>query len=264
MKKLLKSIIPFELRQTLRKPWQEILAIWFFGNDYCCPICGKSFRKLFDGGIKSEFAEKNNITGFGFRKNHTCPYCQSSHRDRLVFLFLKNETKIFSEQISLLHIAPEYPLMNVFRKFKNINYIAGDKFESGYEYSKYVVSLDITATNFSDNKFDFIICNHVLEHIPNETLAIKEIYRILKPNGIAILQVPISHNLSETLENTSITNPSEREKIYGQSDHCRLYAKDYKNKLEKSGFKVELYNTSEKEILLYCLDNKEELYVAIK
>jgi SAM-dependent methyltransferase len=101
------------------------------------------------------------------------------------------------------------------------------------------VKADISDLPFPDNEFDFIICNHVLEHIPDDTKAMQEIYRVLAPGGTAILQVPYKADLEKTFEDNSITDPKERARIFGQYDHVRVYGMDYFTKLESIGFKVE-------------------------
>jgi ubiquinone/menaquinone biosynthesis C-methylase UbiE len=116
---------------------------------------------------------------------------------------------------------------------------------------------------FEDNYFDLIICNHVLEHIPNDIDAMKEIYRVLKKGGEAILQVPISKNSEITFENFSITEPKEREIVFGQFDHVRIYGQDYPTRLEKSGFKPQRINIS-KKYEKYGLNLDEDLFIGRK
>ena len=101
------------------------------------------------------------------------------------------------------------------------------------------VKADICNLPFQNDEFDFIICNHVLEHIPNDTKAMQEIYRVLAPGGTAILQVPYKASLQKTFEDNSITDPKERAKIFGQYDHVRIYGMDYFEKLESIGFKAQ-------------------------
>ena len=98
---------------------------------------------------------------------------------------------------------------------------------------------DICALPFKDNSFDIILCNHVLEHIPNDRKAISELYRVLKPSGWGIFQIPQDLNREVTYEDDSITDKKERAKIFGQYDHVRIYGRDYFDKLSSVGFKVE-------------------------
>lgn len=100
------------------------------------------------------------------------------------------------------------------------------------------VKADICDLPFKDHSFDFILCNHVLEHIPDDTKAMQEIYRVLKPGGTAILQIPQDLSRETTFEDDSITDPKERARIFGQYDHVRVYGRDYFNKLRRLGFEV--------------------------
>ena len=100
------------------------------------------------------------------------------------------------------------------------------------------IRLDIADMNFEDNFFDVIICSHVLEHVKDDQKAMHELFRVLKPKGIAILQVPISKTARETFEDFSITTPEGREKYFGQKDHVRIYGKNYKERLNSVHFKA--------------------------
>lgn len=130
------------------------------------------------------------------------------------------------------------------------------------------VKADICDLPFKDNEFDFIICNHVLEHIPDDTKAMQEIYRILTPGGTAILQVPYNTDLEKTYEDDSITDPKERARIFGQYDHVRVYGMDYFSKLESIGFTVEAVNYTamlpKNEVEKYRLPNGELIPVCKK
>jgi ubiquinone/menaquinone biosynthesis C-methylase UbiE len=99
---------------------------------------------------------------------------------------------------------------------------------------------DLTALPLRDGACDVVICCHVLEHVPDDLRGMREIFRVLKPGGWAILQVPIALGQSETFEDWSITSSSQRERMFGQSDHVRLYGRDYRNRLEAAGFRVQL------------------------
>ncbi|MEM6347979.1 MAG: methyltransferase domain-containing protein [Bacteroidota bacterium] len=121
-----------------------------------------------------------------------------------------------------------------------ISYFPVDLFTEGYKYPEGTINMDITQMEFPENKFDFILCSHVLEHVPNDTLAMSELYRVLKPGGWGILQVPIEMDREQTYEDDSITSPEERKIAFGQFDHVRVYGRDYIKRLEYVGFAVEL------------------------
>ena len=138
-----------------------------------------------------------------------------------------------TELIRLLHFAPEQAFYKRFRNLKTINYTTTDLNSPIAD-----VKADICNLPFADNSFDLIICNHVLEHIPDDTKAMQELYRVLAPNGTAILQVPYKASLEITLEDDSITDRKERARIFGQYDHVRIYGMDYFEKLQNIGFEV--------------------------
>jgi SAM-dependent methyltransferase len=200
--------------------FSRIISVFYLGNNVACPICKGHFRKFLPYGNKGI-------------DNRLCPKCLSLERHRLIWLFLVQKTEFFKAPLKVLHIAPEQPFLKRFKQLKQLEYITAD-----LESPIADVKMDIREMPFADNTFDALICNHVLEHIDNELKAIKEIYRVLKSGGWAILQVPLNINLEETLEDLSITNPKEREKLFGQYDHVRLYGRDYAKRLEKSGLKV--------------------------
>ena len=153
-----------------------------------------------------------------------------------VFLFLKIKSGIFSNKVNLLHIAPEHCLIDTLKKSKNILYTSID-LESPLADMK----MDIHNIKFSDEVYDFVICNHVLEHVNNDLMVLKEIFRVLKKEGKGIIQVPFFFPIPEkTFEDKTITSKKEREKLFGQYDHVREYGLDFKERVEKIGFDIEL------------------------
>lgn len=190
-------------------------------NKYYCPVCDENI---------SSFLSFNN------REHAKCPKCSSLERHRLIWLYFKEKTNIFTDNIKMIHIAPEYSFWEILSKQKNIDYLTADI--NGV--NKYVkVKMDIQAIEYEDNTFDVIYCSHVLEHVPNDLQAMKELRRVLKPSGWAILQVPINYSKKETLEKEEYNTPELRTKYYGQHDHVRYYGRDYKDKLVEAGFIVE-------------------------
>lgn len=249
-----KSLLPYNLRIFLRKLNWKILYIQqsMFTNEFnfYCPIDNKKI-KLF---IKA-------------RNNFLSPLNGANARQRLVWLYLKNELDIFKKKYKLLHIAPELCYFEKLSKFENINYFPGDKMVNGYSNQKGVLDLDITQIDFKSNFFDIIICNHVLEHIDDDKTAISEMYRVLNKGGKAIITVPINEKINKTYENKLVKTASERIKHFGQWDHVRWYGLDIKERISKAGFKVELnrYSNkfSKKEILRQGL-SKSLIITAIK
>ena len=192
------------------------------GKKYEDPIDGKKFRSFLPYGYENP------------RENVLSPSTLSLERHRLLWLYLKNETNFFKSKLRVLHFAPEQAFYKRFRKLDNIEYITTDLNSPLAD-----VKADICNLPFEDSSFDVILCNHVLEHIPNDTKAMQELYRILKKGGWGIFQIPQDLNRATTFEDDSITDKKERARIFGQYDHVRIYGLDYFQKLRSIGFLVE-------------------------
>ena len=225
MKRVFKKILNIVPRPLLIKMsyWaRPVLAIWMKGNTYQDPIDGKSFRSFLPYGYESP------------RDNVLSPSTLSLERHRLLWLYLKNKTDFFVAPQKVLHFAPEQAFYKRFRKLKNLDYTTTDLNSPLAD-----VKADICNLPFEDDSFDVILCNHVLEHIQEDTKAMKELYRILRPGGWGIFQIPQDLNREDTFEDDLITDKKERAKIFGQYDHVRIYGRDYFEKLRSIGFKVE-------------------------
>lgn len=224
-KKLFKyilNIIPRPILIRLSYLAKPVLAFVLRGKKYTDPIDGKSFKSFLPYGYGKQ------------RPNVLSPSTLSLERHRLLWLYLKNETDFFTSNKKVLHFAPEQAFYKRFRQLKNLDYTTTDLLSPLAD-----VKADICDLPFEDNTYDVILCNHVLEHIPNDTKAMQELYRVLKPNGIAILQIPQDLNRETTFEDNTITDKKERAEIFGQYDHVRIYGRDYFDKLRSIGFKVE-------------------------
>jgi SAM-dependent methyltransferase len=221
---IIKLYIPLSLKRKLGKFKRRSLGILLSGNDVECPICGKKFKKFLPAGVKK-------------RSNAVCPGCDSFERHRLLWLYMINKMNFSDKEIRLLHFAPEDCLKEKFSKLNNIKYVTTDLKEPHVS-----LNADIQKLPFNDNLFDIVICSHVLEHIPDDKKGMKEILRVLKKNGWAVLQVPLNEDLEITYEDPSITSPLERLKHFGQEDHVRIYGRDYYKRLEQAGFTVKKDN----------------------
>ncbi len=231
-----------------------------------CPLCNCYQLFFLYWGEDSFATTKFLIIGAG-RRRTMCKKCGSSDRERLVYLYLRDELKVFGakKNIKALHFAPEKNLSEKLSKEDTVGYIKGDWLEGGYDYDKTVKKIDVCNIPYENNVFDLIVCNHVLEHIEDDRKAMSELYRVLKPGGKAILQVPISNLLDKTLEDFSIIDPQERLKTFGQEDHVRVYGKDYVERLEEVGFKVQIKNFSnEKKYKRFGLNPDENLFLGEK
>ena len=244
-----------------------IRNIYYFGWQRHCVFCGRNARKFVNRKARNiPVIEQQKIVGMGSRSNCYCPWCGSKDRERLAWFFLSTNTELCKkENISVLHIAPEKNLKNKIQSL-NVSYIAGDKFTPGYRYPSDTIDLDITELSFQDNSFDLVICNHVLEHVENDLTAMSEIYRVLKSGGGALLQVPVSYELSQTKEILGCSAPSDREMEYGQSDHVRIYGRDYPKRLKEAGFEVQEYTPAVLgfDVKTNALNPEERIYFATK
>jgi SAM-dependent methyltransferase len=186
-----------------------------------CPVCERASSTFLPFGLDS-------------RPNAACPACGSLERHRLLWMYLKEQTSFFDAPIHLLHVAPEPCFQNRIKACVNIEYFSCD-----LECPLADVAADLIDLPFPSGSFDVILCVHVLEHIPDDRLAMAELCRVLKPGGWAILQVPVWRT-RPTFEDPSIVDPKERERVFGWHDHVRTYGFDYSDRLEDSGFSVRI------------------------
>lgn len=261
-------LIPQKLRYLLfkiyRKVRTSVQVITHQGDKYVCPYCNYKARDLFIIGRTSEVLQEKKIIG-GKRSPSGCYKCRSCNRERLVYTYLKEKLDIHASQTieNVLHIAPEPNLTKKLCSINFKNYVCGDLFTEGYSYQSHVQNMNVTNIPYPDGTFDLVICNHVLEHVPDDLTAMNELSRVLKSNGKAILQVPISKISKHTFEDFSITTPEQREIVFGQYDHVRIYGQDYVDRLINSGFNVDRINIS-KEYPKNGLDVDEDIFVCTR
>ncbi len=248
--KIILNVVPRPILISLSYFASPFLAFFLRGNTHTDPIDNQSFKKFLPYGYGTQ------------RDNVLSPSTLSLERHRLLWLYLLNKTEFFTKEIKLLHFAPEQAFHKRFKKLKNINYTTTDLNSPLAE-----IKADICNLPFEDNSYEVILCNHVLEHIPDHQKAISELFRVLKPGGWGIVQIPQDLTREKTFEDDTISDPKERAKIFGQYDHLRVYGRDFPNFLKAAGFEVEMIdytNTfSEEEIERYRLA-KGELIPLIK
>ncbi|SHG60092.1 class I SAM-dependent methyltransferase [Winogradskyella jejuensis] len=249
--KFILNTIPRPLLIRLSYIARPIMAFFLRGNNFTDPIDGKSFKSFLPYGYGEQ---RNNVLS---------PSTLSLERHRLLWLYLQNETNFFKAEKKVLHFAPEQCFLKRFGKLEHLNYTTTDLLSPIAD-----VKADICNLPFEDNSYDIILCNHVLEHIPDDTKAMQELYRVMKPGGYGIFQIPQDLNRKTTFEDNTITDKAERAKIFGQYDHVRVYGRDYFDKLRSVGFKVEEVDytsqLSEKNIEKYCLAKGEIIPVVYK
>ncbi len=221
------------------------------GNNVECPICEIKYRKFLPYGRLNP------------RPNALCPDSLSLERHRLMWLYLKERTSFFNAPHKLLHIAPELCFIDRFKSMENLDYTTAD-----LESPLADVKMDVHDIPFEDNTFDVVFCNHVMEHVEDDIKAMSEIYRVLKKGGWAIIQSPQDYSRSTTLEDPNITDPKEREKVYWQADHVRLYGLDYGQRLQKAGFTVKedrfVMELPNEMVRRYALPANEIIYFCAK
>jgi SAM-dependent methyltransferase len=210
-----------KIRSKIKEKWNKISNM---GSTYNCPVCNYNGRKFLDSGLTSK------------RKNARCPSCKSLERHRQLVLIIES-LQVLTKDSSLLHFAPEPCLLTYFKNKLGENY----KTSHYNEKSKSDYSFDIRNIDSPDETYDFIVCSHVLEHIDEDIKAMKELYRILKPGGIAFIQVPIWPSESHpTYENFNITDERDRIINFGQYDHVRIYGLDVIDRLKSVGLILEV------------------------
>jgi SAM-dependent methyltransferase len=253
MFKLILNTIPRPILIRLSYLARPILAFILQGNKFTDPIDGRSFKMFLPYGYGTQ---RNNVLS---------PSTLSLERHRLLWLYLNDKTDFFTsnEKKKVLHFAPEQAFYKLFRNQKNIDYTTTDLFSPLAD-----VKADICNLPFEDNSYDIIFCNHVLEHIPDDTKAMQELFRILKKGGMAILQIPQDLKRETTFADDSITDQKERAKIFGQYDHVRIYGLDYFDKLRSIGFTVieedYTHKIAPELVEKYCLAKGEVIPVCFK
>lgn len=255
MKKIIALLIRFVPRKYLQLFSGVGLKVvgWFYaGNKVECPVCQSHYRSFLPYGRINP------------RPNALCPSCLSLERHRLIWLYLREKTSFFKQRLNILHVAPEHCFMKQFEKQHGDGYITAD-----IESPLAKVKMDIHQMPFEDNRFDVVLCNHVLEHVQDDIKAMSEIRRVLKPGGFAIMQIPFFSPVPEvTFEDHSITDKREREKIFGQDDHVRKYGHDYPGRIAQAGLKpVEdrfVFELSKDVVFRYGLSHSEVIYIGSK
>jgi len=211
--------VKFKLGKIIKKVkvkrYLNTLAFW--KKKYYCPICGR--KRIF------------LPFGIFLRQNASCAACGALERHRFAYHVYQNEFLSTQSPVKILHIAPEKSLSRAIMNNTNIQYYPIDLNPKGYNFVN-CQKEDVTNLSFEDNYFDFILCNHVMEHIVDEKKFLSETMRVLKNGAKFILTIPIYHELKESFENPDIKTEKDRLKFYGQEDHVRKYGMDIIKKLE--------------------------------
>ena len=237
IKTLVKKYMPKRLLRIIMGKYFERegrrLAKEYQGDNVTCPCCNSSFKSFMD----FEISEINNESRYSdYYKNTLCPRCFSFPRHRIVCDYFNRNKNFFSNKPNILMFGAEYSIEKWFRNH-DLLYTKADLFDRTAE-----IKVDILNTPFADNSWSIIICNHVLEHVPDYKLALKELKRILKKDGFLELAVPTDKNFNTTYEDDSIVTSEQRVEFFGQADHLRVFGNDFQGLLIEAGFKVEVVN----------------------
>ncbi len=253
MKKLYKFLLnklPRPLLIRLSYIFRIFAPALYRGNAVSCPVCEKSFSKFLSYG--SEVAHRDNVL---------CPYDLTLERHRLMWLYLKNHSNFFTQaNLAVLHMAPEQCFIDRFKAQQNLNYLTADIVSPIAD-----MHFDLHQIPLENDRFDVVFCNHVMEHVQDPNQCMSELFRVLKPGGWAIMQVPQDFTRETTYEDPSIVSEADREKHYWQKDHVRLFGKDYPSYLERVGFQTTAFDLNahytQEEIARFRLMKEEVLYI---
>lgn len=185
-----------------------------------CPCCGARARRFLSFGVVP-------------RPGAQCPRCGALERHRLLWLWLRDRTDVFTSPVRLLHLAPEPVLRERFERQANLDYVTVD-----LQSPLADLRADVQRLPFPTGAFDAVIANHVLEHVDDDRAAMVELGRVLRPGGWAVLQVPLDETRETTFEDPAVTDPAARERLFGKDDHVRVYGRDYGQRLRDAGFEV--------------------------
>lgn len=259
MRQFIKYILNHVPRPILQRiaGWAvPIMGLWYVGRGKECPLCGCRRRKFLPYGYVTQ------------RDNALCPNCLALERHRTLWLWLLRESDIGRGAMALprlLHVAPEVALMRKFHKIyaaQPADYVTAD-----LESPLADLHFDIQHIPLEDESFDVVICNHIMEHVEDDRLAMREILRIMRKGGWGVILSPVDLQRDKTFEDDTITDEAERTRIFGQYDHRRIYGRDYAERLREAGFEVyecdyaNLIPAKEKQ--LYALTD-EPLYIVRK
>jgi SAM-dependent methyltransferase len=259
IKQLARRMLPYQLIDGGRR-------VLHFGLGVTCPICGARLRRYKKTGYGYPMLDRLQVVGGLARYDDSCWVCHGSSRDRLIKLYVERFVpRPRGRPLRVLHMAPEKGLSAWLSRAEGVAYTAADINPTRYYHLDDVQRMDLTALPVEDGSVDLMLCCHILEHVPDDGAAMREIRRVLADGGVALLQTPIALRASATDEDFGPLDDAERIRRFGQKDHVRLYTDpDYVARLEAAGLAVERWNAfdaDENEASRQRLDPFETLYV---
>lgn len=231
----LTSFLPQSLRFGLRK-------LLFSGSAFTCVLCGNSVRFFNPHGGGAEVLDRLRVVGGMRREADACPICHASDRTRMMMLYLSEFCGLGAEPKRILHVAPDLGLYLWLNRQPGVSYFGCDIDKARYRHIKNMYTADLTVAPFDTDSFDIVICSHVLEHIPDDAKAMREILRILRPGGAALLLTPLATDGGGTEEDPDINDPGEQHRRFGQWDHVRIYGRDdFLARMAAAGFETTVF-----------------------
>jgi SAM-dependent methyltransferase len=224
-------------------------GIYWLGSKHQCPICrwpARAFRPL---SVNPDFPER-------------CSRCGSLARHRLLWLFFQRRTNLFQAPLEVLHFSPEACFTGKFSRLKNLKYTTADV-EGGY--TSWMETLDVTAIAKPDETYDAVICLHVLQAVEEDHKAMRELFRVLKPGGWAILNSRLDIYAERTRPNPALPPLEVRAQSSNRDFAFRIYGRDFADQLREAGFEVEIVpfgkSLTSEEIDRYYLHVPGDVYL---
>ncbi len=226
LRQRLTAIVPGWAKLPVRFLREEVRRWRYRGENRFCPVCETPSRKFEAFGLVP-------------REDARCVHCGALERHRLVWLFLWRKTDLFDGRPKrMLHVAAEPFFASRLRAWLGPGYVTADLNDP-----RAMVRLDVTEMPFADDTFDVVYCSHVLEHVPDDRRAMREFHRVLRKDGWAVIQVPLTAD--RTFEDPAVQDPDERRRLFGQEDHVRRYGPDFVERLQEAGFAVEVFQVAD-------------------
>jgi hypothetical protein len=217
---VIKYLMPSPAATAAKQVRNRLQALMHRGTEVACPLCERTFARF--------------LPSRG-RPMAICPGCRSMERHRMFWLFFERRTELFEGPVRVLHFAPEAHLEKRLRALPSVDYVSADLIRTDVD-----VRVDVTKIDLPDESFDVVLCSHVLEHVPDDRLAMRELLRITRRDGWALLTTPVSDDLEDTFEDWNLTTAAERTAAFGQEDHVRLYGRNFPDLLREQGWEVDV------------------------